>query len=459
MKVPWQSYPPSDHSLLYDYIYNRQMSSLFENVEKWREMVVNPFGWQNNEFFNWSLQGTDGGRLQELKSYIDNGIPVTIGLFEEADGRFRPHNQAIAIGYDCGRYQGKLGDYQEDFKIYCYNPAYPDIVSTLLVNKALHYFYWKDHENNGDHYMGYFADTRYVAGTPPIDASSSTNPPDCEAHELVLTVKTGEDGLRGGDDNCNVMLQFNDGTYQQFLNVNRRLPWPANTSNTVELWLANPAPVNAFKNIIIYTKPCDELNGVSCYNWNLNQLTMVARGGFPDENILTQIGKPLLKRYSGNDFSGTYHFTNLPICETGNGNTETEGPETSIATTDKLLINFRTGDGDLQGGDNNLNITVSFRDGTIQGFANVNAGLNWPVNSTNIITLNLDKPVHPSDIIRLELQTRNCQSGLCGTWDFEGITVQTERNKIAKVIYEQSGNPIYRFTGSNNVYNVILSKN
>jgi hypothetical protein len=457
MKPPGQSYPPPDHSLLSDYIYTRQISSISENAEKWLEGTANSFGWQNNEFFYWGLQGTPGGRLQELKTYIDNGIPVPIGLFSAADGRSRPYNQVLAIGYDCGRYQGTLGDYSEDFKIYCYNPEFPDMISTLQVNKALHYYYWKDHENEGDHYAGYFVDTRYATGTPPPDPSSVGILPDCKARELVVTFKTGEDGLRGGDDNCNIMLQFNDGTVQQFLNVNRRLPWLINSSNTVELWLAYPLPLNTFKNIIIYTRPCDGLSGITCTNWKLNQVTLLARGGFPDVTILNQVGKPLLKRFSGKDFNTLYEFTNLPLCDTAKVNTGEA--EAGSGTTNQLLIQVRTGTDDLQGGHDNLNMMVSFRDGTSQLFGNINAGMNWPVNSSNTVTLNLNKAVLPSDIMRLELQTNKCQESSCDNWNFQGISIKAKRSKTDQDMYEQSGSPIYRFTGSNNVYNIILRKN
>ena len=459
IRAPKQSYPPPDHSLLYDYIYYRQMGSLFENAEKWLEVIANPFGWQNNEFFYWGLQGTNGGRLRELKTYIDNGMPVPLGLFGVSDGRSRPHNQVIAIGYDCGRYEGTLGDYQEDFKIYCYNPSYPELVSTLQVNKALHYYYWKDHENDGDHYSGYFVDTRYATATPPPDPSSVTSLPDCKAHELVISFKGGENGLRGGDDNCNIMLQFSNGEVQQFLNVNRRMPWPANSPGEAEIWLANPLPLTAFQSVIVYTRPCDGSNRVPCNIWDLNQVTMVARGGFPDDTILNQIGKPLLKRFSGKDFSSAYYFTNLPACGPGNENVQPAETPTGRSTTNQLLINFRTGNDDLQGGEDNLSITVSFRDGTSQTYSNVNAGINWPINTSNNITLNLNKTVNKSDIMGLKLLTKKCQEGSCDNWNFQGITIKAKVNNTEEVLYEQSGNPVYRFTGSNNVYIIVLKKN
>jgi hypothetical protein len=456
MKTPRQSYPPPDHSLLSDYIYYRQISSISENAEKWMEGSANSFGWHNNELFYWGLQGTPGGRLQELKTYIDNGIPVPLGLFTSADGRSRPYTQVVAIGYDCGRYQGNLGEYIEDFKIFCYNPEYPDVISTLQANNTAHYYFWKDNERDGDHYAGYFVDTRYISGTPPPDPNTLEIQPDCKAHELVVTLITGEDGLRGGDDNCNIMVQFNDGTVQQFLNVNRRQPLLINSSYTAELWLANPVPLSAFKNIIVYTRPCDGTSGVACTNWKLNQVNISARGGFPDVTILNKPGNPILKKFSGKDFNTLYAFTNLPLCDTAK--VKSGEAEAGSGTASQLLIQIRTGTDDLQGGHDNLNIKVSFRDGTSQLYGNVNAGINWPVNSANTVVLNLSKEYSLSDIMRLELQTGKCQESSCDNWNFQGITIKARGPKTDQDIFEQSGNPIYRFTGSNNVYSLILRK-
>jgi hypothetical protein len=458
VRTPKQSYPPPDQSLLYDYIYNRQMTSLYENSEKWLEEMANPFGWQNNEFFYWGLQGTNGGRLQELKSFIDNGIPVPIGLFGAGDSRSRLYNQVIAIGYDCGRYQGALGDFAEDFKIYCYDPAYPDVVSTLQVNKSMHYYYWKDREQSSEHYSGYFVDTKYSAGTPPPDPSSAGSMNDCKARELVVIFKSGENGLHGMDDNCNAMLQFNDGTVQQFKNLNHRMPWTINSTHSAELWLANPGPLTNFKNIIVYTKPCDGLNNIPCYNWDLNQVIIIAKGGFSNDTILNQIGNPILKKYSGRDYSNTFYYTDLSSCDSGYVKASALEPGTGGAAATQLLINFRTGSGDLSGGNNNLLLTIGFRDGSSQVFPNVNGGINWAVNTSNSVTLNLNNPVIPADIMRINLQTSNCPEGTCDDWYFQGITITARGNHMEKVIYERTGNPIYKFSGTNNVYSLILKK-
>src|SRR5262245_51943998 len=56
--LPLQDYLPAEGTPLQRYIYDRQMTSLSSNVDKWAEVELNPFGARNSEFFNWGLQGS-----------------------------------------------------------------------------------------------------------------------------------------------------------------------------------------------------------------------------------------------------------------------------------------------------------------------------------------------------------------------------------------------------------------
>jgi len=71
MAVPIQDYRPANRTPLQSYIYNREVDSLTSNLDKWSEVGFNPGGARNSEFFNWGLQGTNGGRLEELRSSLD----------------------------------------------------------------------------------------------------------------------------------------------------------------------------------------------------------------------------------------------------------------------------------------------------------------------------------------------------------------------------------------------------
>src|SRR5215472_17393503 len=61
-------------------------------------------------------------RIEELRSFIDRGTPVPLGL--QGDGNTGNH-QVVAVGYDMGRYRGDLGAFETDFKIFIYDPNHP----------------------------------------------------------------------------------------------------------------------------------------------------------------------------------------------------------------------------------------------------------------------------------------------------------------------------------------------
>ena len=82
--VPRQDFRPANGTPLQSYLYNRQVESIKSNLDKWTELGLNPGGARNSEFFNWGLQATNGGRLEELRSFLDNGTPVPLGCKEMA---------------------------------------------------------------------------------------------------------------------------------------------------------------------------------------------------------------------------------------------------------------------------------------------------------------------------------------------------------------------------------------
>lgn len=153
-QIPSQTFRPATGSPLHDYIFNRQLKSNEHNLDKWSELFVNPFGWRTDEFFNWGIQGLKpGDRMNELKSFIDRGIPVPIGLFKDGDGGVGPHHWVLAIGYNFGRYKGDLGNFKEDFRIYVYDPNAPGRTLTLVVDPARKRY--KYHESPGYEWLTY----------------------------------------------------------------------------------------------------------------------------------------------------------------------------------------------------------------------------------------------------------------------------------------------------------------
>jgi hypothetical protein len=164
MLIPSRTTPPELGTPLRQYIYDRQQNSTTDNLDKWTELTVNPFGARTNEFFNWGLQGFNGGRLQELRGEIDAGRPVPIGLFKGGNGGFNTHHQVLVIGYQLGRYTGDLGQYKEELRIFVYDSNFPGRTMTLAPNISnATYFYLEEPTCS---WMTYFVDKKYRLRNP-----------------------------------------------------------------------------------------------------------------------------------------------------------------------------------------------------------------------------------------------------------------------------------------------------
>ena len=163
--VPTQTSPPANGTPLRQYIYNRQQNATLDNVDKWGELSINPFGSRTNEFFNWGLQGFNGGRVQELRAEIDAGRPVPLGLYKGGNGGFVTHHQVLAIGYDMGRYRGDLGQYQEDLRIYVYDSNFPRQTKVLRPNLGNKTYYYESDPSCS--WLTYFVDKKYRLASPP----------------------------------------------------------------------------------------------------------------------------------------------------------------------------------------------------------------------------------------------------------------------------------------------------
>lgn len=163
--VPTLSSSPENGTPLREYIYNRQQNSTLDNLDKWGELSFNPFGSRTNEFFNWGLQGFNGGRLQELRAEIDAGRPVPLGLYKGGNGGFVMHHQVLAIGYDIGRYTGDLGQNQEDLRIYVYDSNYANQTMILRPNLSNQTYYYEN--DTACSWLTYFVDKKYRLASPP----------------------------------------------------------------------------------------------------------------------------------------------------------------------------------------------------------------------------------------------------------------------------------------------------
>jgi hypothetical protein len=420
--IPQQDFRPANRTSLQSYLYNREVTSLASNLDKWAEVGLNPGGARNSEFFNWGLQATNGGRIQELKSYIDRGVPVPLGL--QGDGGTGNH-QVVAIGYDMGRYQGDLGAYETDFKIFIYDPNHPNQTMTLVPDPSRQLYVYQG-GGSGETWRTYFVDAKYSAQQPP-NVPGISYPSDGLAHQLVLIFHTGADDMRGGNDNLNLTVNLFDGTQQNYPNINLSGRWLANYTENAQVFLSRPVAASQIRNIVL----TDTFGGgIGGDNWDMGSLNVRAIGGGLPNPDMIKSNVPAF-RFTGSDKQLTIAMNNAPAAAPGQVTT--------------LNLVFQTGSDDLRGGNDNLNIITQFTDGHTQSDTNVNQGANWANNSTHTVSVTLNKPV-PTNQIRSIILVTTSSGGMGGdNWNMNSVQVTAVGNGVNKVV---STSGFKRFTGT-----------
>ena len=302
MPIPKQTYAPSNRYPLQSYIYKRQAKSAQEsNADRWAELGFNPFGARSNEFFGWGIEMMrPGDRMNELKNMIDKGIPAPLGLFHTDDATKYGYlsggdHQVLAIGYDFGRYKGDKGQFIEDFKIFISDPNYPNVVKTLVADPVNHCFHYIDSPKKA--WLTYFVNSNYDKQIPPSIQTLDNN------KTLYLTIDTGKDNLRGGNDNLAVTVVYRDNSKQIFPNVNLSATWVPLYCEVVPLSLNRT--INSKSDIKQIILECSFGGGIGGENWDMKGIKITKN----DEHdkfleILGSIprdGVDIVKRFTGND--------------------------------------------------------------------------------------------------------------------------------------------------------------
>src|SRR5690606_25217585 len=261
--------------------------------------------------------------LQELRAKIDRGQPVPLGLWHY-DGQRGGDHQVLAIGYDTGRYRGDLGRHREDLRIFVYDPNHPGQTKVLVPDLQRGGYRYTD-ENKL--WLTYFVDGKYRSRRPPprddvrvaistravaaaaasgkvrpvvVATAPTATPPPAAAtglttRELLLTIHTGADDLRGGNDNVNATVRFRGHPPLHKRNLNGGRHWIGNYDQTVRVRL--PRAV-ALEDIVDLTLTTQFGGGIGGDNWNVDRVRVVALT--PDgERELANVGGTPLVRFTG----------------------------------------------------------------------------------------------------------------------------------------------------------------
>ncbi len=266
--LPTQSWTPSNATTLQSYIYQRQQHSMWNVNEKWSELEV-AYRPRAGEIFRWGIQGTGGGRLEELNNAIDAGKSVPIGLFggevPSVNGGSGGNHVVLAVGYSMGRYNGDLGGYASDYKIFVYNPNEGNRMLTLVPNMDGQCYFEVE---TGTVWRTYFVNTKYDNDhTPPRITNFPEGEPEGSIRHLYFSFLTGGDDLRGKNDNVHITVHYTDGSTQVFPNVNGLARWIDNCWQSVHIELNRPVRRSDITHFTLTTTFGD---GFDSDDWNLD---------------------------------------------------------------------------------------------------------------------------------------------------------------------------------------------
>jgi hypothetical protein len=266
----------------------------------------------------------------------------------------------------------------------------------------------------------------------------------CTVSQLQLRFRTGNDDLRGGQNNLNVEIHLTDGTMQVANNVNHGANWGNNSTNLVTVPLKQPVAPNQIKSIGLvhiagggYTPPSAGGVGALATPAGPALAPIYAAQGVKSEDNWDMA--EFQASAMGNNVSG------VPIASFGFHRFTGSNPNLSIPArpdvscpavnqVSKLVFTFWTGDDDLRGGNDNLNITIHFADGTTQFEPNVNHGQRWADGSTHGAEVLLNRPVTVDQIKTITLSdTFNGGSG-GDNWNMNSMQVDATVNSVSQRI-------------------------
>lgn len=110
-----------------------------------------------------------------------------------------------------------------------------------------------------------------------------------------------------------------------------------------------------------------------------------------------------------------------------------------------VTLVFDTGNDDLRGGNDNLDVVIGFRDGGTQTFRNVNGGRRWRDRCSARVFLALAGQRRRSEIAWVRLTTTSGGDAGGDNWDLHGLHVQDEQAHF--LFMQRLGAPWKRFSG------------
>lgn len=123
-----------------------------------------------------------------------------------------------------------------------------------------------------------------------------------------------------------------------------------------------------------------------------------------------------------------------------------------------IYVAFQTGADDLRGGNDNVQLTVNYKDGSKQHFNNINGGARWVDNYEETVPLVLNREVSKTDITSFTITT-TFGGGFDGdNWNLDKFYVTNggDVTIVCANCERDAPKPMVRFTGSTKTYTVFV---
>lgn len=120
-------------------------------------------------------------------------------------------------------------------------------------------------------------------------------------------------------------------------------------------------------------------------------------------------------------------------------------PPTAAPPSSGLVVSFKTGADDLRGGNDNLNLVATMKDGTTKTFSNVNGSDRWLIGSLEQVAVSL---ANPENVASVKLQTTFSGGGGGDNWNVDNLEIHDIVESVKRTRrYYRRGGPLKRFTG------------
>jgi hypothetical protein len=280
-------------------------------------------------------------------------------------------------------------------------------------------------------------------------------PLSCSYKALQFTFQTGGDDLRGGNDNLDIEIHYPDGSMQVASNVNKGASWNNNTTHSVDVVLKQTVDLHGIKSIRLIHGAQGSFNpriGINAGGVP-DPILGTAQGGIKTEDNWNMTSAEAVAVMPGGNTSiataGPFRFTgsqpslDMKVANYVTGGTGGCGVATAVKS---LQFVFKTGDDDLRGGNDNLNISVKGQ-GFSQDQNNVNQSQNWGNNSTHSVTMLLNSTVTLPELQQIVLTTTFTGGTGGDNWNMQSVAITAIlSNGTSQPVITQGFN---RFTGAN----------